>query len=104
MGFPDSSPGKESTCVAEDPRSIPELGRFPGEETGYLLQYSWASLVAEIVKTPLQYRRPGINPWAGTIPCRRAQQCPPVFFPGESPWTEEPGRLQSIGLQGVKLD
>ena len=72
MGFPNSSPGKESTCIAEDPKSIPEMGRFPGEETGYLLQYSWATLVAEIVKTPLQYRRPGINPWVGIIPGRRA--------------------------------
>ena len=35
-------------------------------------------------------------------PWRRAWQCTPVFLPGESPWTEEPGRLQSIGLQRVK--
>ena len=26
----------------------------------------------------------------------------PVFLPGESPWTEEPGGLQSMGLQRVK--
>ena len=25
----------------------------------------------------------------------------PVFLPGESPWTEEPGGLQSIGSQSV---
>ena len=31
-------------------------------------------------------------------PWRRAWQPPPVFLPGESPWTEEPGGLQSIGL------
>ena len=28
----------------------------------------------------------------------------PVFLPGEFPWTEEPGRLQSIGLQRVRRD
>ena len=28
----------------------------------------------------------------------------PVFLPGESPWTEEPGRLQSMGLQRVGYD
>ena len=28
----------------------------------------------------------------------------PVFLPGESPWTEEPGRLQSMGLQRVRHD
>ena len=27
-----------------------------------------------------------------------------VFLPGESPWTEEPGGLQSIGLQRVGHD
>ena len=31
---------------------IPVLGRSPGEEIGYPLQYSWASLVAQLVKTP----------------------------------------------------
>ena len=35
-----SSVGKESTCNAEDPKSIPVLGRFPGEGIGYPLQYS----------------------------------------------------------------
>ena len=50
MGFPDSSVGKESTCNAEDPGSIPGLGRSPGEEIGYPLQYSWALLVAQLVK------------------------------------------------------
>ena len=34
----------------------------------------------------------------GKIPWRRAWQSTPVFLPGECPWTEEPGRLQSIGL------
>ena len=45
-----SSVGKESTCNAEDPGSIPGLGGSPGEGIGYLLQYSWASLVAQLVK------------------------------------------------------
>ena len=31
---------------------IPELGRSPGEGIGYPLQYSWASLVAQMVKNP----------------------------------------------------
>jgi len=50
MGFPHSSVGKESACNAGDPGSIPGLGRSPGEGTGYPLQYSWASLVAQLVK------------------------------------------------------
>ena len=53
MGFPDSSVGKESACNAGDPSSIPGLGRSPGEGRGYQLQYSWASLVAQLVKNLL---------------------------------------------------
>ena len=49
LGFPDGSGGKESACNAGDPGSIPGLGRSPGEEIGYPLQYSWASLVAPLV-------------------------------------------------------
>ena len=45
-----SSAGKESACNAGDPGLIPGLGRFAGEGIGYPLQYSWASLVAQLVK------------------------------------------------------
>ena len=31
-------------------------------------------------------------------------QPPLVFLPGDSPWTEEPGGLQSIGSQRVRQD
>ena len=44
------SVGKESACNSGDPGSIPGLGRFLGEGKGYPLQYSWASLVAQLVK------------------------------------------------------
>ena len=43
-GFPGSSTGKESTCNAGAPGSIPGSGRSPGEGIGYPLQYSWASV------------------------------------------------------------
>jgi len=49
-GFPDSSVGKESACNAGDSSSIPGWGRSPGEGIGYPFQYSWASLVAQLVK------------------------------------------------------
>ena len=38
--FPDSSVGKESTCNAGGPISIPRLGRSSGEGKAYPLQYS----------------------------------------------------------------
>ena len=48
MGFPCSLAGKKSTCNAGDPGSIP--GRSPGEETDDAFEYSWASLVVQMVK------------------------------------------------------
>ena len=53
LGFPHGSVGKESACNAGDPSSIPGSGRSLGEEIGYPLQCSWASLVAQLVKNPL---------------------------------------------------
>ena len=50
MGFPGSSVGKEATCNAGDPGLIPGLERSAGEGLGYPLQYSWASVVAQLVK------------------------------------------------------
>ena len=44
QGFPHSSVGKESTCSAGDPGSIPGSGRSAGEGIGYPLQHSWAFL------------------------------------------------------------
>ena len=49
-GFPGGSNGKESACNAGDPSSIPGKGRSPGEGIGYPFRYSWASLVAQLVK------------------------------------------------------
>ena len=66
---------------------IPELGRSAGEGIGYPLQYSWASLVAQLVKNPPVMR----ETWVGKIPLRRERIPTPVFWPGEfqglySPW------------------
>ena len=51
MGFPGGSDSKESICNLGKLGSIPRLGRSPGEGIGYSHQYSWASLVAQTVKT-----------------------------------------------------
>ena len=47
-----SSADKVPICNAGDPGSILGLGSSLGEGIGYLLQYSWASLVAQMVKNP----------------------------------------------------
>ena len=49
-GIPGNSAGKEFACNAGDPSLIPGLGRSPGEGIGYPLQYSWASLMVQMVK------------------------------------------------------
>ena len=54
MGFSGSSAGKESTCNSGDPGSTTGSGRSPGERISYPLQYSWASLVVQLVKNPAE--------------------------------------------------
>ena len=52
IGFPDRSVGEESAYNAGDPSLIPGSGRSTGEGKGYPLQYSWASLVVQLIKNP----------------------------------------------------
>ena len=99
-GFPDSSVGKETTCSAGDPSSIPGSGRSPGEGVGYPLQYSWTSWVVQLVKNPpAMWKTWVIYPWVGKIPWRKERLPTPVFWPGEfhglyGPWDcKEPERL-----------
>ena len=68
MGFPDTSFGKESTCNAGDLGSIPGLGRSAGEGIGYPLQYSWASLVAQLVTNPPAMQETLVIPGSGRSP------------------------------------
>ena len=60
--------------------------------------------VAQSVKNLPAIWETGFDRWGGKIPWRRAWQLTPVFLLGEFPWTEEPGRLQSMGLQRVRHD
>ena len=52
LGLPGGSAGKESTCNVGNLGSVPGLGRSPGEQNSYPLQYSCTSLVAQLVKNP----------------------------------------------------
>ena len=65
-------------------------------------------MVELVVKNPPtnagDNKRLGFDSWVGKIPWRRAQQPTSVFLPGESPGAEEPGGLQSTGLQRVRHD
>ena len=51
-----------------------------------------------------RHKRCGFDPWVGKIPRRRKWLLTPVFFAWRIPWTEEPGRLESMGSQRVGHD
>ena len=83
--FPDSSVGKESAHIAGDPSLIAELGRSTGEGIGYALQYSWASLVAQLVKNPPAMQKTWVawvQPLGWEDALRRERLPTPVFWPG----------------------
>ena len=82
MGFPGGSVVKNPPANAEDKGHhalIPGLRKSPGEGIGYPLQYSWASLVAQLVANPPAIGRSGFNPWVGKMPRRREKLPTPVF-------------------------
>ena len=86
-GFPDSSVGKESTCNAGDPSSIPVLGRSAEEGIGYPLHYSWASFVAQLVKNLPAMWETMFYPWVGKIPWRREKATHSSILAWRIPWT-----------------
>ena len=81
--FPDSSVGKESACNAGDVGLIPGVGRSAGDGIGYPLQYSWTSLLAQLLKNPPSMQETGFNLWIRKIRWRRERLPTPVFGPEE---------------------
>ena len=63
---------------------------------------SWFRICLPMQDTGDRRRRSDL--WVGKILQRRKWQPTPVFLPGEAPWPEEPGRLESMGLQRVRHD
>ena len=91
LGFPGGSAGKESACNAGDSNSIPGSGRSPGEGTGYPLQYSWASLVAQLVNNPPAMWETWVQFLSWEDPLEKGMVPTLVFGPGEyqglyKPW------------------
>ena len=103
-GFPGSSAGKESTLNARDPGSISGSGRSPGEGIGYPLQYSWASLVAQTVKKPPAMWVTWVRSLGWEDPLEEGMATHFRILAWRIPWTEEPGRLESMESQRVRHD
>ena len=81
--FPDSSVGKESALNAGDPGSIPVSVRSAGEEIRYPVQYSWASLVAQLIKNPPAMQETWVRSLGWKDPLEREKPPTPVFWPRE---------------------
>ena len=95
-GFPDSSVGKESACNAEDPGLIAGSGRSAGEGISYPLQYSWASLVAQLVKNPPAMQETWVQSLAWEDPLEKGKAMHSSILAWRIPWT-----MQSTGSQRV---
>ena len=87
MGFPDSSVGKESVCNAEDQGLIPGWGRCPGEVIGYSLQYSWTSLVAQLVKNLLSMQETWVRSLDWKDPLEKGNAAHSSILAWRIPWT-----------------
>ena len=104
LSFPDGSIGKESACHAGDLGSIPGLRRSPAEGIGYPLQYSWASLVAQTLKNPPATQETWVRSLGWEDLLEEGMATHSSILAWRIPWTEEPGRLESMGLQTVRHD
>ena len=131
LGFPGGLAGKESACNAGDLGLIPWLERSPREGKGYPLQYSGlehsmdfavhgvaksqtqlnyfhlilrASLVAQTVKNPPVI----LETWVLTLgwedPLEAGMATHSTILAWRIPWTEEPGRLQTLVWPRIRHD
>ena len=80
---------------------IPKSGRSPGEGIGYPLQYSWASLMTQMVKNPPAMWETWVQSLGWEDPLEEGMATHSSILAWRILWTEEPGRLQSMGLERV---
>ena len=88
--------GKESAYNAGDPGSIPGLGRSAREGIGYPLHYSWASLVAQLVKNLPAMRETWVRSLGWEDPLEKGKATHSRILAWRIPWP-----VQSGGSQGV---
>ena len=87
MGVPGSSAGKESVCNTGDPSSIPGLGRSPGEGVDYPPQYSWTSLVAQMVNNQPAMWETCVCSLGWEDPLEKGKATHPSILAWRIPWT-----------------
>ena len=74
-------------------------GRSAGKEIGYTLQYSWASLVAQLVKNLLAMWETWVQPLHWEDPLEKGTSSHSSILAWRIPWT-----VQSTGSQGIRHD
>ena len=79
-------------------------GRSSAEGNSYPLQYSWASLMAQRVKCLSAMLEPQVQSLGREDPLEKEMAPHSSILAWKIPWTEEPGRLQTIGSQRVGHD
>ena len=77
----------KSACNAGDPGSISGLGRSAAEGIGYPLQYSWASLVAQLVKNPPAMRETWVQSLGWEYPLEKGKAIHSSTLAWRIPWT-----------------
>ena len=87
MGFSDSSVGKQSAYNAGDPSSTPGLGRSAAEGIGYPLQYSWTSLMTQLVKNPPTMRETWVQSLGWEDPLEKGKAIHYSILAWKIPWT-----------------
>ena len=97
--IPDRSVGKESACNAGDLGSIPGSGRSSGEGICYPVQYSWASLVAQLVKNLPAMWETWVQSLGWEDPLEKGKATHSSILAWKIPWT-----VYSRGSQRVRHD
>ena len=87
----------KSTCNAGDSGSIPGSERTSGERIGYPFQYSWASLLAQMVKNLPSVEETWVQSLGWEAPLEEGLATHSSILAWRIPRTEEPGGLQSMG-------
>ena len=71
-------------------------GRSSGEDLGYLLQYFWASLMAQLVKNLPEMQETWVQSLGGEDPPGKGMATRSSVLAWRFPRTEEPGGLESV--------
>ena len=103
LGFSDSSIGKESACNAGDPSSIPGSGRSTGEGIGSALQYSWASLVAQLVNNLPAVWETRVRSLGWEDPLEKGKATYSSILAWRIPWTVESDTTEQLSLSQFQI-